>query len=243
MEEAILAELGFSPRETKVYLALLDLGQTTVGPVAAKTRLQHSKVYQTLEKLLDRGLVSFVIRSKTKYFQAESPRHILKGLKEKERLFLEVLPVLEKRRDFSIHPQLATVYEGFKAIKTMYENVVDELGSKDYYFVFAFREEYSESPDAVRFLRKLHMRMADKKVDDRAIAHTSIRKQVLDTYQGLRTMKIRFSPLKFPLGLVIVKGKIINFSWGGRPTAVEIVSEQIAEQYKNFFMDMWKIAK
>ena len=44
MEEEIFRDLGFSERETKVYLALLELGSTTVGPIAAKTRMQDSKV-------------------------------------------------------------------------------------------------------------------------------------------------------------------------------------------------------
>ena len=81
MEEEIFRDIGFSEREIKVYLALLGIGQTTVGPIAAETRLQHSKVYQTLEKLIDRGLVSYVIKSKTKYFQAHNPKQILNILK------------------------------------------------------------------------------------------------------------------------------------------------------------------
>ena len=59
--EDILKSIGLSEREIKVYLALLELGQTTVGPVATKTRIQHPKIYQTLEKLIDKGLVNFII--------------------------------------------------------------------------------------------------------------------------------------------------------------------------------------
>ena len=114
MEKDVLRDLGFSEREIKVYLALLELGSTTVGPIASKTRLQHSKVYQTLEKLIDRGLVTFVIKSKTKYFQAEEPKHILSMIKEKERSFKEILPELEQKQKQAQSPQTAKVYEGYK---------------------------------------------------------------------------------------------------------------------------------
>ena len=100
MEDGILRELGFSEREIKIYLALLSLGQTTVGPIAAKTRMQHSKVYQTLEKLIDKGLVSFVIKSKTRHFEAQDPKHILGFIKEKERRFAEILPDLQQMKSF-----------------------------------------------------------------------------------------------------------------------------------------------
>ena len=97
MEISILKEIGFSDREIKVYLALLELGETTVGPIASRTRIQHSKIYQTLEKLIDKGLISFIIKSKTKYFQAQNPNQILNMLKEKERRFSG-----SKRRNFNI---------------------------------------------------------------------------------------------------------------------------------------------
>ena len=42
---------------------------------------------------------------------------------------------------------------------------------------------------------------------------------------------------------MIIDDKVINWSWGERPTAVEIKSKQIAEQYKKFFLEIWKLAK
>src|SRR3989344_3776956 len=123
MEKDVLRDLGFSEREIKVYLALLELGSTTVGPIASKTRMQHSKVYQTLEKLIDKGLVSFVIKAKTKHFEAQNPKHILNIIKEKERKFSEILPNLQKIQIFSQEQQVATVYEGEKSIKSMFNNI------------------------------------------------------------------------------------------------------------------------
>ena len=185
MEEDIFRDLGFSEREIKVYLALLELGSTTVGPIAAKTRLQHSKVYQTLEKLIDRGLTTFVLKSKTKYFQAEEPKQILAIIKEKERNFNEILPKLEQKQQQAQSPQTAKVYEGYKAIKSMFDSILDELDSKSYYYVFAFKAEYVESPLASRFLRNIHQQLSEKKVDDRLIAHKSIKREFLKNYSAI----------------------------------------------------------
>lgn len=243
MEKDVLRDLGFSEREIKVYLALLELGSTTVGPIAAKTRLQHSKVYQTLEKLIDRGLVTFVLKSKTKYFQAEEPKQILSIIKEKERNLQEILPKLEQKIQKAQNPQTAKVYEGYKAIKSMFDSILDELDSKSYYYVFAFKDEYLESPLASRFLRNVHQRLSEKKVDDRLIAQESIEKEFKKTYSDIKNIKFKFTKFNFPFGLMIINNKIINWIWGERPTSIEIVSEQIANQYKKFFLDMWKIAR
>lgn len=241
--EKFLRELGFSERETRVYLALLSLGETTVGPIAAKTRMQHAKVYPTLEKLIDRGLVSFVIRSKTKHFQAVDPKQILMFIKEKEQRFATLLPLLQKQRAFAQEQQLAMVYEGYPAIKSMFNCIIEKLDAKSYYYVFAFKEEYLTSEFASRFLRNVHMRLAEKKVDDRLIAHRSIRRVFTKNYAGIRNIKFRFTQHALPQGLMVINNRVINWVWGSRPTAVEIVSPQIAQQYKRFFLEMWNAAR
>lgn len=239
MENEILRDMGFSEREAKVYISLLSLGETTVGPIASKTRIQHSKIYQTLEKLIDRGLVTFVIKSRTKYFSAQNPKIILNMIREKERKFLDILPDLQKKAEFSKKPQIATVYEGYKAIKSMFETVLDGVNENSFYYVFAFRDEYLDSPMAKRFLCDIHSKLSQKRTDDRLIANISIRKEIRGNYSGIKGMKIRFTKTSLPFGLMIIGNRVINWIWGERPTAVEIVSDQIASQYKKFFLDIW----
>ncbi len=150
METEILGELGFSEREIKVYLGLLELGETTVGPIAAKTRLHNSKVYETLDKLIDRGLITFVIKSRTKYFLALPPKLILTMIKEKQRRFLEILPGLEAKKQQSQSPQIARVYEGYAAIKAMFAAILDDLNhnplrSQRRNIIFGKIEEFVDS--------------------------------------------------------------------------------------------------
>ncbi len=242
MEENILRELGFSEREIKVYLALLTLGQTTVGPIAAKTRMQHSKVYQTLEKLIDKGLVSFVMKSKTKHFEAQDPKHILNLIKEKERKFSDILPNLQQMKAFSKEQQIATVYEGEKSINSMFNNILDDLKKGSNYYIFALRGDY-HFESCLRFLRKLHMKISEKQSDNRLILHNSIKKIFLKNSGDIKNIKHKFTKLNLPPGLMIIDDKVINWSWGERPTAVEIKSNQIAEQYKTFFLEVWNSIK
>ena len=62
MEEvSILEDLGLSKREAKAYLALLELGSTTVGEIIKKTDIPSSKIYEVLDRLMKKGLVSYVI--------------------------------------------------------------------------------------------------------------------------------------------------------------------------------------
>ncbi len=241
--EEVFKSLGFSEREIKIYLALLELGQSTVGPIASKTKIQHSKVYQTLEKLIDKGLVNYIIKSKTKFFQAQDPKQIMAMIKEKEVQFKEILPKLQEKQKFSMCPQTAIVYEGYKAIKFMFNVLLEELHKKSYYYAFVFKEEYLFSETASTFLRQIHMNLAEKKVEDKLIAHISIKKEFKKNYSNIKNLKCRFMSINLPLGLMVIDDRVINWVWGERPTAIEIVSKQISEQYKKFFLELWKIAK
>ena len=87
------------------------------------------------------------------------------------------------------------------------------------------------------------MQLSEKKVDDRLIANISIKKEFEKNYSDIKGIKYRFTNLNLPLGLMIIDDRVINWIWGERPTAVEIVSKQIAQQYREFFLELWKIAK
>lgn len=238
IETEIFKELGFTEREIKVYIALLETGLTTVGPIAAKTKLQHSKVYETLDKLIEKGLVSFIIISKTKHFQASDPKEILNLIDERKRRFKDVLEELELKQKYSESKQIAVVHEGFKSFKAMFNRIADELKDEEPYWAFAFKNEYY-TPAASLFLRKFHQQLENKKVDDRLLGYISVKKAIKKTFEGNKNIKIKFTENDTPLGVIIIKNKVINLVWGERPTAIEITSEQIYEQYKNFFTELW----
>ena len=51
MEISLLKEVGLTEGEAKVYLALLELGASTSGPIVKKSRVSRSIIYNILEKL------------------------------------------------------------------------------------------------------------------------------------------------------------------------------------------------
>jgi len=242
MDSKIFEEIGFTGRETKVYLALLELGLTTTGPITAKTRLQSAKVYETLEKLRERGLVSFVIKSKTKYFQAADPKEILNLIEDRKRRLKEVVTELELKQKHSFSKQTAIVHEGFKAFKALFNRIADEAKKEDVYRAFAFKSEYN-SEDASIFLGNFHKKLEEKKVVDRVLGAIEVKKQIKNNFKENKNIKIKFTKNQTPLGVSIIKGRVINLIWGDRPTAIEIISDQIYEQYENFFDELWKSAK
>ncbi len=242
MDREIFKELGFSEREIKVYTALLELGLTKVGPIASRSKLQHSKVYQTLDKLIEKGLVSYIVVSKTKHFQASDPQEILNIIEERKKRFENVLKELKEKQKYSDSKQIAIVHEGFKSMKALFSRIAESLSKNDHYWAFAFRDGYDNSA-ITQMLVKFHEKLREKKIDDRIICHFSLNKKIREAFKRNTHVKIRSTKNEIPLGTIIIENKVISLIYGERPTAVEVTSDQLYNQYKNFFLDIWNKSK
>lgn len=91
--EKLLEEVGFTQKEAKVYLALLELNQGNVTEIAKITGLKRSIIYVILEGLIKRGHVSESLKSKINTYQPIDPSVILNKLKINYKNFSEMLPI------------------------------------------------------------------------------------------------------------------------------------------------------
>jgi len=143
MDTSILEDIGLTKAEIKVYLALLELGSSTAGPVIEKTGLQNSVVHMTLHKLVEKGFVSFIKKGKIRHYQPTDPRHIIDFIEEKKKRFVTLLPQLLAKQKVK-EKQEAEIYEGFKGFKTMLYEFIKDVKPGDEYLFFAFS---AKNPD------------------------------------------------------------------------------------------------
>lgn len=237
MGEKALLDIGFSKNEAHVYLSLLELGPSGAGRVATKSNVHRTNTYEALNRLSEKGMVSYIIKNGKKLFEAEHPQELLKIVKRRTDNLSKILPSLELKKSMNAK-QIAVVHDGFKAFRAMFNKLADQIQPKEPYWAFAFKEEY-HSPAASLFLKKFHQRLAQKNVDDRLLAHHSIKKEFRKTFKGNENLKFRFTDVETPSGVIITNDKVIILLWEKNPTAIEINSPQIYEQYHKFFSGVW----
>ena len=85
MNTKILEKAGLTNNEIKVYLALLSLGSVSAGEIIKKSELHRAAVYDTLERLMDKGLVSYVIKANRKYFEAAMAKNLVEIIEKKRK--------------------------------------------------------------------------------------------------------------------------------------------------------------
>lgn len=126
-----LEQIGFSNNEASVYVALLELGSTTTGPLAKKTGLHSQLIYKALDGLLRRNLASFVIKRNRKYFQASNPEMLLDTLHHLEDATRAYIPDLKRLQKSGKDPLQVKILYGHEGFISNLRDVVTSASKHD----------------------------------------------------------------------------------------------------------------
>ena len=96
MDERIFQELGLTENESKVYLALLELGPSLAGTVSKKTGIHRRNIYDITERLIKKGLVGYILKNNRRLFEASNPNRLKDILSEKQKALDENLGYLNE---------------------------------------------------------------------------------------------------------------------------------------------------
>lgn len=217
--------------------------------MAKKKAIKLENPLSELENALDeigRGLVSYIIKDNTKYFNAAEPSTILtyiqkkkRQLEEKESSLKTILPKLQQRQKSAGKQQTATVYEGINGIKTMYNEILSTMKKGEEYYAIAVEPEIYNNNELQTFITNYHNRRAEKGIKVKLLADLKIKKEVTKTIAKSKLMQNRYFTQEVPSATLIYKNRVATFVWGKEPTAIVIQSSTIAKRYKNFFEEVW----
>ena len=244
MDPKRLSELGLTETEARIYLSLLQLGKAKSGDVIRAASLQSSTVYNSLSSLVAKGLSSYVQIGKTKHYQAEPPESFGLFLEEKRRRLEEMLPHLKKMQAMASSEQKsARVFEGFKGLKTAYNDVYLTMApGEDYCFFQASPIDLSRKR-VLMFFRNWHRRRSGKGVKVRGLGVQETRGPMKAIFKGIPHTKYRFVDEFLPTGMVVYKDKLLLLDLGEPPAAFLIQSKNIVQSFRGFFDTKWKKAR
>lgn len=231
-----LQELGLNRRESICYTALLELGSSKVGEIIKKTEIPSSKIYEILEKLIKKGLVSYIIKGKIKHYQASDPKTLLNYIDEKKKKVQEIILQLLSKQKLSKR-QNVEIFEGQKAIFSLFTDLIHDAKPKELYLIFSINEE-NKNEQANLFFRNLTIRRKEKKLDVKLLKNIKYYKKEKHT-----KLKLKYTKFNLPQGITIFRNNVIILSWVESPIAINIESEIFADQLREFFLELWKIAK
>ena len=90
-----LRKIGLSDGEIKVYSSLLDLGKAPLNKIHERTGIERRNIYDILNKLIERGLISYTLEKGKKTYQCTPPSRIIDEIKRRQNNLKE----LEKTKE------------------------------------------------------------------------------------------------------------------------------------------------
>lgn len=245
METDVLKSLGLTDAESKAYLALLSMGSTTVGPIVDKSGVSRSKIYHVLEKLKNKGLVSYIIKSKTNYYTATDPEKIGDYLNyKKEELNLiesklqEILPHLKTMQNYSGKRDEAEVYTGLEGIKATRDIVFKSLKKGEVIRVFGSDRVAQDAMP--KYWEAFHKKRVQFGIKAKYLMKESSREYLDKTKRSAGLIAIRYTDVTRPVYIdifadyvitsVMVKGYYVSFV---------VRNQYIADYYKEWFDQLW----
>jgi HTH-type transcriptional regulator, sugar sensing transcriptional regulator len=235
MDMQILEDIGLTKGEIKVYLALLEQGPSTAGKILEKAQIQNSVFHFNINRLIEKGLVSYIKKGKVKIYNAANPDNFLSYLKDKEEKIKEILPKLKERQFIKKEKQIAELFDGTKGIMNIMNSLIEDTKRGDE-FLFFPPDVDEKNKEIQEFFEIYDIKRKAKGLDTKGIVPIEMK----ELFKKRKYIKVKYAPFPTPANIGICNDKIAIISWDEKPTGVLIQSKQIAKKQKEFFHSLWK---
>ncbi len=248
-KETFLEEMGLTKNEIKVYLSLLKIGQTTTSKIIKDIGINTSKVYESLERLLKRGLVSYTLIKNKRNWNSENPEKIntileeeKNKINEKEGEAVKIINELKEIANLEEKKSEYKIYEGIKGIKTARENVLNVLKKGETFYLILssfFGENKLEA-----YFEDFQKRRSKQGIKYKAIFNDKLR-NISEKRKRLRNSDIKFvNPLFLSPTWTEIYGDYVAIGvMGDNPSIFVIKNKDVAKGFLNYFDSLWKISK
>lgn len=236
MNTEILKKIGLTETEVKIYLELLSLGATSAGKIVEQTGIYRKNLYDALNKLIEKGLVTYVVENKIKVFQAKEPDNLLRYLDEKKEELEDILPELNAKTKSQTPEIESEIYRGVEGIKTILK---DCLNYKEVLMIGAtgdvenrlpyFWPQYNKKREKLKCKWKL---LLVHEAKDKPITKSQ--------YYEYKVLPKILSGLNV---IYIYGDYVANILWLEKPLAFVTKHRTLANNYRKYFNYIWETIK
>ncbi len=236
----VLTNIGLNSKETAVYLAALELGDSPASEIASRAKMNRVSTYDVLEKLSKKGFISSYTKDGVKTFAATDPEIIRKDLNKKYKDLEEALPELRRIHGKTVHP-LVRYYEGLEGVKKIYSDTLaaktEILNYADSKSIREFWPNYDEEYVKERVKRRIYLRGIAPRDDygRRVVAQNE------NMHREIRLVKAGAYAFANEINIYDNKVAIISFGKSG-VVGMIIEGEEIANTQRAIFMMAWEFA-
>jgi len=243
MDLGIFKKIGFSDKESTLYLALFRLGPSSVRKLAEEAGLNRGTTYDALKWLQEKGLVSFYDKQGKQHFVAEPPEKLLTLIKDQkgelesaERGLMKSLSELQAIYNKGGERPVARYFENEECRKILDDVLSVCENDRDKMYRIYSVEELRE------YLYKDFPTFSDARIA-KGITVKAIAIGEGGTLRGLDERKWLGLKTQTPTYIFIYPGKTAYISLNAQkePIGVVIENDGVCETQKQIFDSLWNM--
>ena len=230
-----------SAHEIKLYLALLENGESTVKTLAEQTEIKRPTVYLTLKGLHQKGLVSMVEKEKIQTFAATDPDNLREFFAERIRILNKIMPQLKWLAGNLSKKPTVRYFSGVEGARSAYletleepkKSVIKSVGSIEG-ALNAMGQEWGKKYIKNRVKKRIRA--------SSILASTKFAKEITTHNKEELREAILINPRLLPENteLNIFGNKIAFASYGEEPLGIIIENQQLAQILSTLYDLAWK---
>jgi len=244
MHTELFQKLGLAQNEARIYETLLREGESPVGHISTQSKVHRRNVYDSLNRLIEKGLVFEILQRKENAYKAVDPRKLADILGEKQRELEQALPELESLYQGTPHNQDVFVYRGIEGWKNYIRDIIRvgqdlrTIGGK----------AQLDSPRLRDTLALLRTEMGAKGIKVRNLYDSGVRGS---GHEGFLNEEYRFLPEEYSTTCTtaIMADRIVIFSgisvgdFDEDVSFTVIVNPDIAAAHRKWWEFMWRMCE
>ena len=246
MEED-LKKLGLSWNEIKVYLSLVKVGETPVGGIINDLKVHRQIIYNALDELEKRNMVSKTLRNKVSHYKITDPEIIVDNIKQQELIASRVSREIGEALKTIKKEQEINVLSGQQGMRQYFINKYKGMSADSIVYVMNGYVKKFEEAFGKDFFGKKYMRIRkEKNIKSKNLATESFKEEYKDYNKGAENIReIKYLPdyMFNPISTDIWDDGVCFISLGENPFIIEIKNKEIRDAYLVQFNSLWEMAK
>jgi sugar-specific transcriptional regulator TrmB len=235
----LLNNIGLNEKEAQIYLAALELGESSIQDLAKKSDLKRTTLYYIIDELVKKGVIMVSKTGKKQYYIAEQPSNLLRNAKDGVEDFEDFIDLFaEKASQNRKRPRVYFLY-GSSGFREAWDKI---LTTKD--------KEYRIITESINFIDYVKEKyILDEIIEKKKKLNISSRQIIVDSdyarkivskdYKENRVSKILSATHKLPFTEIITESMVIFISPRYSNMIFIIEDDLFAKTRRSLFEVLW----
>ena len=239
----ILARMDLAKNEATIYETLLRNGSLSASSISAHSKIHRRNVYDSLNRLREKGFVLEIVERKENIYKAVDPRKLMEHVKEKESALTKIMPHLEHLYKSVPLKETVYIYKGVEGWKNYLSDVL--AAEKDLYTIGG-KGAWGDSR-LEQFLTQFLKKARSKKINFYTLYEgdkTSVPSEVLNSSKKYKFLPKGFSSTSsievFGDHTAIIPN-IVNGRIDEDASLTVVINKCVADTFRAYFDFIWAL--